>query len=140
MPHPPSTIPDPRGHQTFAEWLKVFTKRGNHYGVTQRMIAAVTNATPQAVTKWLKGGSIEVERLARLAAWIGVPYLHLQTLANEERLRTLPPGAFQELDTKAVAPVPADLARIWEVLTPVNRKQLLAVAKVLQANQGPKKR
>lgn len=104
------------------------------------MIAVVTNASPQAVTKWLKGGSIEIERLARLAAWIGVPYLHLQSLANEERLRTLPTGTFQDVDAKAVAPVPGDMARIWDVLTPVNRKQLLAMAKVLQANQAPKKK
>lgn len=140
MPQPPDVWPDPESCASFSEWLKALT--GKKYGVTQRVVAEVAATTPQAVTKWLKGGAIEAERLVRLAEWSGFSYQSLRRLVDEPKL-----GVFGSRISEDPAPYRLssllaghdELLAIYQKLTADNRQQLLGMAKALKSKQKKRK-
>lgn len=133
LPPPPPRVPDPASCTTFSGWVRELTDQ-RRYGVRQRILAEVAGTTPQAVSKWLKGGAIEADRLARIAEWTGVSYQALRLLVDEPKLR---------LSAVRVAEQPSvygktdldELREIWAKLTPENKQQLLGMAKVLRSTQ-----
>ncbi len=140
LPPRPGTWPDPRSCKDFAEWLRELTKIS---GVKQRTIAEVAGSTPQAVTKWLNGGMIEVERLARIAAWADFPFEELRRLIDEPKLGILPstvgsPRAAYATPKNAQKR-PEELVLIWSKLSADNRQQLLGMAKLLLSRQARRK-
>jgi transcriptional regulator with XRE-family HTH domain len=133
MPAPPHSVPDPRSCKDFADWVRSLVK-DKRFGVTQRRLAEVTLSTPQAVTKWLNGGVIEVERLARIAAWTGLSFQELQRLLNQSQLKTMS-AAVPDLETAGTSFAAPELMRLYQHLSPINRKQLIEMAKFLHSKQ-----
>lgn len=136
LPYPPDRWPDPRTCKDFPEWLRGLSEFG---GVTQRQIAQVAGATPQAVTKWLKGGAIEVERLARLAEWAGQEYRELRRLVDEPKIKILPTGVSDlrtpYLNSHVAEEGARELLKLWAGLSPDARQQLLGMAKFLSSKR-----
>lgn len=133
LPPPPPRVPDPSSFTTFSGWVRELTDP-DRYGVRQRVLAEVAGASPQAVTKWLKGGAIEADKLARVAEWCGVSYQSLRLLVDEPKLRLSPvrvadqPAVYGKTDLD-------ELREIWTKLTPENKRQLLSNAKFLRSTQ-----
>lgn len=136
LPYPPDRWPDPRTCKDFPEWLRGLTEFG---GVTQRQIAQVAGASPQAVTKWLKGGAIEVERLARLAEWSGTEYRELRRLVDEPKIKILPTGVSEPrtpyLNSHPAEEGARELLKLWGSLSSDARQQLLGMAKLLSSKR-----
>lgn len=131
-------MPDPSAADSFAEWVKDLTAdRGRRYGVTQVILAEVCGVTPQAVTKWTKGGDIEVDPLARLALWIHEPVLKMQHLVMRGRanvtLRAHLQASTAEIAGTSFA-VP-EIARLLADMTEPNRGALLEMARALVKSQ-----
>ncbi len=125
LPPFPSTSPDPESCSSFAEWVRDLTAKGS--GLTQRQLAEAAGATPQAVTKWLKGGAVEVERLARIAEWSGYPYSQLRRLLDERKISMMPSA----MGPKAYHQASEELAALWNKLSDDQRQQLLGMGKAL---------
>lgn len=134
MPPRPYRVPDPQSCADFTEWLLALTdkKRG---GVAQTIVAAAAGTTPQAVTKWTKGGSIEVERLSRLASWTGASFQQLRNLIDESKLKTLPAEIFESAPTTPLVKVESEISTLFRALTPAHRKKVLGFAQALYATQ-----
>jgi transcriptional regulator with XRE-family HTH domain len=141
LPYPPDRWPDPRTCKDFPEWLRGLTEFG---GVTQRQIAQVAGATPQAVTKWLKGGAIEVERLARLSEWSGQEYRELRRLVDEPKIRILPTGVAEPrtpyLNSHTSEEGARELLTLWSKLSADARQQLLGMAKLLASKRAARRK
>lgn len=140
MPTPPYQVPDPRQCKDFAEWLHQLTDKSG-CNVRQTDVARAALRSPQAVTKWLKGGSIEVETLARLAAWTGAGFDHLRRLVDESKLKTMPAESLEPKRAGgALVSVQSEIAALYRNLTPTHRKQLIRFGHALLATQPkPKK-
>lgn len=134
LPPFPHTSPDPDSCDSFAEWVRDLTKKGR--GVTQRQVAEVAGVSPQAVTKWLKGGAVEVGNLARLAEWSAYSYQSLRRLVDENKLRLEPIGV---ANNKATHRATEEFGDLWAKLTDDNRQQLLGMGKALLLKQGRKR-
>jgi transcriptional regulator with XRE-family HTH domain len=141
MPPTPYITPDPRECKDFAEFLRRLTDKSRG-GVSQVHVARAAGAKPHAVTKWLSGGSIEVERLARIAEWCNVPFAQLRQLVDEPKLKTMDGSMMVAEPNPAYPPasLEGEIAGLWKTLTPTNKKQLLAMARVLKSNQPKAKK
>lgn len=138
MPPRPYRMPDPKQCKDFAEWLDQLTdKKGCN--VRQTDVARAALRSPQAVTKWLKGGSIEVDTLARLAEWTGVGYENLRRLVDESKLKTMSPESLEPRNNHSLVSVESEIATLYRALTPTHRKQLLQFGRALLATR-PKPR
>jgi hypothetical protein len=72
-------IPKPELYGAFKDWLTaVLTARS----LTKADIATIAQASPQAVTRWFKGGGVAEEQLERLATWAGADYGILRLLVE----------------------------------------------------------
>jgi hypothetical protein len=89
--------------------------------------------TPQAVTKWLKGGAVEVEKLARLAEWSGYSFQSLRRLVDDQKLRVMPNLTHSSTTSRLLSD---ELNQVWDRLTDDHRQQLLGMAKGLASRQG----
>lgn len=119
----PRAVPDPAACKDFADWVTQLTaEHGRRYGVTQRLLATVAGSTPQSVTKWKDGGSIELERITRIAGWAGLPYQQLRNLVDTAIVGDMPLNS----------DLSGELANIWQTLNPKQRKQLLQLARRLR--------
>ncbi len=136
LPPFPATSPDPESCSTFAEWIRDLTAKGR--GLTQRQLAEAAGATPQAVTKWLKGGAIEVERLARIAEWSGYPYSQLRRLLDDQKIAMMP-GVMGVMDSPSSQRAEHELSVIWKKLDDAERQQLLGMAKAFLIRHNPHK-
>jgi transcriptional regulator with XRE-family HTH domain len=77
--------PRPEHFSSFKDWLEA-TRRA--HGLKKAAIAEVAKKSPQAASKWFKGGNVEPEPLKRIAEWAGVPYLELRMLLEGQPLTT----------------------------------------------------
>lgn len=140
LPPYPGIGPDPHSVKDFAEWLRELIRMG---GLKQKDIAAVAGATPQAVTKWLQGKTIEPERLVRIAEWSGFPYEQLRRLVDERKIGLMRSGvseaAVPVFHDAAAAKAAAELMLVWPRLTADSRQQLLGMANLLLARQGKRR-
>lgn len=134
LPPFPSTSPDPESCESFEEWIRDLTKKGT--GCTQRQVAEVAGVSPQAVTKWLKGGSVEVGNLARLAEWSGYSFQSLSRLVTENKLRLMPTRV---AESKALYRTAEEFGDLWAKLTDEHRHQMLGMGKALLLKQGRKR-
>lgn len=145
LPPAPRAYPDPTEYISFALWLKELTAdRGKRYGVTQTMIAEVTGKTPQAVTKWTKGGRIEPERIGKLSQWMAIPYQQLSRLVDMQLspylkvvfdIRDDTPGT-----SHAVPLAVLELNKLISQLDAEGLKNLRDIAKTLLKSQKPRKK
>lgn len=140
LPPYPGVGPDPRSCKDFAEWLREMTKKGR---ATQRDIAEVAGASPQAVTKWLKGGAIEPERLARIAEWSGFSYDQLRRLVDEHKIGLMRTGVAEAsapyFTSAVVSQDTEELLGIWSKLPTAQKQQLLGMAKLLAKARSRRK-
>lgn len=124
-----TAMPQPERFTNFAAWLKaVCAARGK-----QRQIASECGVKPQAVTKWLKGGKIEVDKLKRLAAWSGIDYVKLRSLADGEDPRQADIAPNRRLMTHTE--MGAKVGRKWEELAEPAKTQMLNVIETMLALQ-----
>lgn len=114
--------------------MRDLTRKGS--GATQRQLAEVAGVTPQAVTKWLNGGAVEVGNLARLAEWSGYSYQSLRRLVDEQKLKLVPTGV---AESKAPYRTAEEFGDLWAKLTDDHRQQMLGMAKALLLKQGRKR-
>lgn len=75
--------PRPEHYPSFAAWLEATRKA---FRVKKQQIAEVAGVSPQAVSKWFKGGDVGAEPLQRIADWAGVPYASLRLLLEGKPL------------------------------------------------------
>lgn len=75
--------PRPEHFSAFKDWLEAVRLSR---GLTKASIAEVAGKTPQAATKWFKGGDVEPESLKKIADWAGAPYEHLRMLLDGQSL------------------------------------------------------
>ncbi len=138
FPPAPTVWPNPAEFDSFSEWLQALTSK--RYGVKQKTLAEVAGRTPQAVTKWMKGGMVEAESLVRIAEWSGFPYMLFRRLLDEEKLGVLPRGIEEQPAAYAAntSLVPSQFVKIWARLDAESRDQLYSMAKLL-ASKSPKK-
>lgn len=90
--------PKPEHYPSFATWLEATRKA---FRVQKQQIADIAGVSPQAVTKWFKGGDVRAEPLQKIADWSGVPYASLRLLLEGK------PLADQRTKKGAPAPSPA---------------------------------
>lgn len=69
--------PKPEHYPSFAAWLTA-TKKS--FRVQKKDIAEIAGVSPQAVSKWFKGGDVGPEPLQKIADWSGVQYASLRLL------------------------------------------------------------
>lgn len=138
MPQRPYRMPDPKQCEDFADWLHQLTdKKGCN--VRQTDVATAAGKSPQSVTKWLKGGSIEVENLVRLAEWTGLGYENLRRLVDEPKLKTMSAVSLEPRNNHSLVVVESEITALYRALTPSHRKQLLKFGRALLVTQ-PKRR
>lgn len=123
-------MPQPERFTNFAAWLKAVCALGRG---KQRQIAAECGVKPQAVTKWLKGGKIEVDKLKRLATWSGIDYVKLRSLADGEDPREADVAPNRRLMTHTE--MGAKVGRKWEELAEPAKTQMLNVIETMLALQ-----
>lgn len=97
------------------------------HGVKQKTVAEVADVTPQAVTKWLKGGNVEPEPLERLATWVGLDYESMRLLVDRPRLKTT---SRKRTDTDSK--LKAELDEILDLYPKLNANGRDQVLKVLR--------
>lgn len=125
-----SAMPQPERFTNFAAWLKAVCalNRGK-----QREIAAACGVKPQAVTKWLKGGKIESDKIKKLATWSGIDYVKLRSLADGENPRDSDVPLNRRLMTHTE--MGAKVGRKWEELAEPAKTQMLNVIETMLALQ-----
>lgn len=86
--------PHPRHFSSFADWLEAVMRSRD---VTKADVARAGGSSPQAASKWFKGGGLDVPHLRKLADWAGADYSELRTLLDKQplpkargRLREIP--------------------------------------------------
>lgn len=90
--------PKPEHYPSFAAWLEATRKA---FRVQKQQIADIAGVSPQAVTKWFKGGDVGAEPLQKIADWSGVRYASLRLLLEGKPLTD------QRTNKGAPAPSPA---------------------------------
>jgi transcriptional regulator with XRE-family HTH domain len=138
LPVPPDHWPDPAQFRNFGEWMRELTKKPD--GVKQVTIAKVAGVKPQAVTKWVNGGSIEVDKLMRIAQWAELDFDELRRLVDDGKLTVARVAEPREryVISKAAGRRTEELLAIWAKLSPENRQQYLGMGKALVATQVKK--
>lgn len=90
--------PKPEHYPSFAAWLEATRKA---FRVQKQQIADIADVSPQAVSKWFKGGDVGAEPLQKIADWSGAPYSSLRLLLEGKPLTD------QRSKKNAPAPSPA---------------------------------
>lgn len=140
MPPTPHQVPDPEHCKDFADWLAQLTNKKGACRVRQTDVATVAGKTPQSVTKWLKGGSIEVDPLARISTWVGQPYERLRRLVDESKLKLLPVQSIESKPPPLLAKPESEIDALYRALRPKQRMQLLQFAHALLTTQRKTKK
>ncbi|MDB6101210.1 MAG: hypothetical protein JWO52_1209, partial [Gammaproteobacteria bacterium] len=77
--------PRPEDFTRFSDWLEAVREAR---ALTQRAVARIGGASPQAVTKWFKGGNVRPASLQKLATWAGADYSKLRLLLDGQPITT----------------------------------------------------
>jgi transcriptional regulator with XRE-family HTH domain len=117
MPH---RIPQPENFASFAAWVTAMYA----YAGSQAALARAVGVSPQMITKYLKGRSIEPENLEKFAQYSGVSYGKLRLLV-EGKLATEAKN-IKERFTQTATPQGAQVGRQWEQIHDERVRDLIA--------------
>jgi transcriptional regulator with XRE-family HTH domain len=81
-------VPRPEHYPSFPQWLEATRKA---FKVRKQDLAQIAGVTPQAVTKWFRGGDVGPDPLRKLSDWSGVPYAELRMLLEGQPVTAVKP-------------------------------------------------
>jgi transcriptional regulator with XRE-family HTH domain len=117
MPH---RIPQPENYATFAAWVMAMAS----YAGSQAALARGVGVSPQMITKYLAGKSIEPENLEKFANFSGVSYAKLRLLVDGMPLSDA--KNVKERVNQTVTPMGAQVGRQWEQIQDERMRGIIA--------------
>jgi transcriptional regulator with XRE-family HTH domain len=102
--------PRPEHFSEFKDWLEAVRRQRN---VDKADVASIGGASPQAATKWFKGGNVNPDALQKLADWAGFEYIELRALLEKKPL----PGSKAKKGIKQPSADAQRIARKVDLLT-----------------------
>lgn len=113
-------VPQPENYATFAAWVSALCQRAG----SQARVAKEVGVSPQAMTKYLKGGSISPKTLERFADHGGVSYAKLRMLVDGRPASEA--GAIRDRINQTATPAGAQIGRQWEQIQDERTRELIA--------------
>jgi transcriptional regulator with XRE-family HTH domain len=113
-------VPQPENYATFAAWVIALCS----WAGSQARVAKEVGVSPQAMTKYRKGGSIEPRTLEKFADYSGVSYAKLRMLVDGKPVSDA--SQIKDRVNQTRTPLGAQIGRQWEQISDERTRGLIA--------------